>query len=96
MAHSSGNNKKFRHKRPKKIPTVIPEVINRSDITPASLEVLQHFGMDAPNLLNNYCCALEDSLIQTVQRCSQLLAANKNLEAQLKEHEVTKPKSQET
>ena len=32
------------------------------------MEVLEHFGAEAPALLNNYACAVEDALIEQVQR----------------------------
>ncbi|QNI54192.1 hypothetical protein SynBIOSE41_01678 [Synechococcus sp. BIOS-E4-1] len=28
------------------------------------MDVLENFGIDGPALLNQYCCALEDALIQ--------------------------------
>ena len=37
-------------------------------ISDQSLEVLEHFGAEAPALLNNYACAVEDALIEQVQR----------------------------
>ena len=39
-----------------------------SQISDQSLEVLEHFGAEAPALLNNYACAVEDALIEQVQR----------------------------
>ena len=39
-----------------------------SRISDASLEVLEHFGAEAPALLNKYACAVEDALIEQVQR----------------------------
>ena len=39
-----------------------------SQISDASLEVLEHFGAEAPALLNQYSCAVEDALIEQVQR----------------------------
>ncbi len=39
-----------------------------SQVSDESLEVLQHFGAEAPSLLNNYACAVEDALIEQVQR----------------------------
>ena len=39
-----------------------------SQISDESLEVLEHFGAEAPQLLNNYACAVEDALIEQVQR----------------------------
>lgn len=39
-----------------------------SQISDVSLEVLEHFGSEAPALLNNYACAVEDALIEQVGR----------------------------
>ena len=39
-----------------------------SQISDQSLEVLEHFGAEAPALLNQYACAVEDALIEQVQR----------------------------
>jgi len=39
-----------------------------SQVSDASLEVLQHFGAEAPALLNQYACAVEDALIEQVRR----------------------------
>ena len=39
-----------------------------SQVSDQSLEVLQHFGAEAPILLNQYACAVEDALIEQVQR----------------------------
>jgi len=39
-----------------------------SGISNESLEVLEHFGAEAPALLNTYACAVEDALIEQVQR----------------------------
>ena len=39
-----------------------------SGISDASLEVLEHFGAETPALLNQYSCAVEDALIEQVQR----------------------------
>lgn len=38
-----------------------------SQISDTSLEVLEHFGAEAPALLNNYACAVEDALIEQVK-----------------------------
>ena len=39
-----------------------------SQVSDESLEVLQHFGAEAPALLNTYACAVEDALIEQVGR----------------------------
>ena len=43
-----------------------------SGISNESLEVLEHFGAEAPVLLNQYACAVEDALIEQVQRCQSM------------------------
>ena len=39
-----------------------------SQVSDESLEVLEHFGAEAPVLLNQYACAVEDALIEQVRR----------------------------
>lgn len=55
-----------------------------SCISPESLEVLQHFGPEAPVKLNTYACAMEDALLESLahQRSlqQQLIAAHDELE----------------
>ena len=48
----------------------VPEVINRSEFSDYSIEILEHFGIDAPSHLNTYCCALEDALVESIQKQS--------------------------
>ena len=43
-----------------------------SGISNESLEVLEHFGAEAPALLNTYACAVEDALIEQVTRGNQM------------------------
>ena len=38
-----------------------------SQVSDTSLEVLEHFGAEAPALLNEYACAVEDALIEQVK-----------------------------
>lgn len=49
------------------IPAVVAE-----HMTKESLEVLEAFGMDVPHLLNQYCCSVEDALIDSVNRATKL------------------------
>ncbi|KAF0653690.1 hypothetical protein L107_08868 [Cyanobium sp. Copco_Reservoir_LC18] len=39
-----------------------------SSISPESLEVIQHFGPEAPVKLNTYACAMEDALLESLER----------------------------
>ena len=36
-------------------------------MSPESLEIIEHVGIDAPHLLNRYCIELEDALIEQVK-----------------------------
>lgn len=61
--------------KPKTQKTKVPSVIKRESFTPESIEIIEHFGLDCPHLLNQYCLALEDGLIEQVARAQQLTAA---------------------
>lgn len=42
------------------------------ELTAESLEVVEHFGVEAPALLNKYSCAVEDVLIEQVEKNNEL------------------------
>ena len=58
--------------KPKAQKTEVPSVIKREDLTPETIEILSHFGLNCPHLLNEYCICLEDALIEQVTRAQQL------------------------
>ena len=58
------------------IPTVVAEFLSDD-----SLEVVRHFGLEAPKLLNDYSNALEDALIEQVAIIKQLRAEIAELKA---------------
>ena len=76
-------------KRPKIDAKPLPETIVIADLDPGVQEVLQHFGVNAPQLLNDYCMALEDSLIELIRKIKRLEADNRFLTG-LIEDEKTK------
>lgn len=43
---------------------VIPDVINKEDISYEALEVMEVVGINCADTLNNYSCELEDRLIE--------------------------------
>ena len=51
---------------------ILPELIVTGSLSPESQEVIQHFGLEAPYLLNQYCCSVEDALIEQVQKVEEL------------------------
>lgn len=70
-------------KRPQanKKPIDIGDTIKVSDLSPETVEVLQHFGLEAPELLNKYCIALEDALIEQVKKRKEAIDLVKELQA---------------
>lgn len=58
--------------RPQQANFKLPETIERSAFSQESQEVLEHFGIEAPELLNNFCLALEDALIASVKAYEKL------------------------
>ena len=45
----------------------IPEIFMKL-LSQESFEVMEHFGMDTPRLLNQYCCAVEDALVEQMKK----------------------------
>ena len=50
---------------------ITQEQLAASGVSDASLQVIDHFGADAPAILNDYACKIEDSLIQTDTQLKQ-------------------------
>jgi hypothetical protein len=48
-------------------------------VSEASLEVIDHFGADAPAVLNEYSCQLEDSLIQANEQLQEAVGLLREL-----------------
>lgn len=53
------------------------------NVSSESLEVLQHFGAEAPALLNRYACVVEDALINQAQQTAQAFEHLQQLEQKL-------------
>ena len=49
--------------KPKAQPYEVPDELKEL-MSKESIGVMKHFGPDTPYLLNNYCCCLEDALIE--------------------------------
>lgn len=54
-------------------------------VSPQSLEVIDHFGADAPAVLNDYACTVEDALIARYQQLSEAVQL---LEELAQEHQA--------
>ncbi len=65
---NTNENKPIKIARPKPAPGNLPETFDQSDFSEASIEVLEHFGIEAPTLLNDFAISLEDALIELMKR----------------------------
>ena len=63
---------------------ITQEQLAANGVSEASLQVIDHFGADAPAILNDYSCKLEDSLIQTDTQLKQGVNLLKELNAEHK------------
>ena len=76
--------------RPERLkkPINLPKTIKVSELSDHTRDILEHFGLDAPSLLNTYSCALEDALIEQVKGKSAAITEIKRLRALLSEYEI--------
>jgi hypothetical protein len=64
------------------------EQLLANGVSEASLEVVDYFGPDAPAVLNNYSCQLEDALIQTNQQLIEAVNLLQELSTEHKAYET--------
>ena len=76
MSNSTPITNLIDNKGQHEIPAVIAEFLSDE-----SLEIVQHFGLEAPKLLNDYSNALEDALINQVSIIKELRAELAELKA---------------
>lgn len=60
-----------------------------SSISTESLEVLHHFGPEAPLKLNTYACSLEDALLEALQQQTLLRQQVQQLQSERAELQAT-------
>lgn len=63
----------------------IPETIITSELSAHCQEILGAFGIEAPALLNDYACAVEDALICQVERLQEYKTALETINIHRKE-----------
>lgn len=66
----------------------LPTAIELSELSLESLEVLDHFGVEAPHLLNQFAISLEDALLEQVKRRQEDGIEIKRLQALLTKHNI--------
>lgn len=63
---SSNNSQAYSNSSSQASSEITDQQLRANGVSEASLEVINYFGADAPAVLNNYACQIEDSLIQLI------------------------------
>ena len=61
--------------------------LKANGVSDTSIEVINHFGADAPAVLNNYACQIEDALVLTNQQLSEAVGLLQEMSAEHKAYE---------
>ena len=61
----NGSNQAYSNNTSQTSQAISDQQLLANGVSPESLEVINHFGADAPAVLNDYACQIEDSLITT-------------------------------
>lgn len=73
---------------PEKSEAELPKAILLSDLSIESLEAFDHFGIEAAAKLNKYAMAVEDALIEQVEKRKKDVKEIKRLQTLLKENNI--------
>ena len=84
---SSNNSQAYSSNSSQVSSEITDQQLRANGVSEASLEVINHFGADAPAVLNNYACQIEDSLITTNQQLSEAVSLLKEMSQEHKAYE---------
>ena len=84
---SSNSNQAYSNSSSQTSQEITNDQLLANGVSEASLEVINHFGADAPAVLNDYACKIEDSLIQTNNQLQEAVGLLKEMSAEHKAYE---------
>ena len=70
----------MKFKKPERKPIKLGRTIKVADLSEDTIDVINHFGLEAPHLLNEYSIILEDALIEQVNKHAQACQLIKQLQ----------------
>ena len=85
---SSNSNQAYSNSSSQTSQEITNDQLLANGVSEASLEVINHFGADAPAVLNNYACQLEDSLITTNTQLQEAVNLLQEMSAEHKTYET--------
>ena len=84
---SNNSNQAYSNSYSQTSPEITDQQLLANGVSEASLEVINHFGADAPAVLNNYACQIEDSLITTNQQLQEAVGLLQEMSTEHKAYE---------
>ena len=84
---SSNNSQAYSSNSSQVSSEITDQQLKANGVSEASLEVINHFGADAPAVLNDYACKIEDSLITTNQQLTEAITLLKEMSQEHKAYE---------
>lgn len=83
----NGSNQAYSNNSSQTSQAISDQQLLANGVSPESLEVINHFGADAPAVLNDYACRVEDSLITTNQQLNEAVALLQEINEEHKAYE---------
>ena len=83
----NGSNQAYSNSSSQTSQEISDQQLLANGVSPESLEVINHFGADAPAVLNDYACRVEDSLITTNQQLNEAVALLQEINEEHKAYE---------
>ena len=84
---SSNSNQAYSNSSSQTSQEITNDQLLANGVSEQSLEVINHFGADAPAVLNNYACQIEDALITTNSQLQEAVGLLKEMSTEHKAYE---------
>ena len=83
----NGSNQAYSNNSSQTSQAISDQQLLANGVSPESLEVINHFGADAPAVLNNYAVQVEDALINTNNQLQEAVGLLKEIQAEHQSYE---------
>jgi len=83
----NGSNQAYYNNSSQTSQGISDQQLLENGVSPESLDVINHFGPDAPAVLNNYAVQIEDSLITTNDQLQEAVGLLKEIQAEHQSYE---------
>ena len=84
----NGSNQAYYNNSSQTSQEISDQQLLANGVSPESLEVINHFGADAPAVLNNYAVQIEDALVKTNSQLQEAVGLLKEIQAEHQSYET--------